>query len=816
MLRNSIRIIFRNLWRNKAFATINIAGLSIGMATCLLISLFIWQELSYDRYNQLADRIVRVAFRGTTQGQPLNEANVMPPVAQTMKSQFPEILDATRLRAYGTPRVTYGEKTFRDDSWAYVDSNFLRVFTFPLLQGDKETALLQPYTVVISQKVAQKHFGQADPIGKVLTLKDFNHESYTVTGVFDKMPDNSHFHFDYLASMTGLQSARSSSWMESGFSTYLVLPKNYDYRQLESRLPGLVDTYIGPQLEKGLGMSLATFRKQGNDLGFYLQPLTSIHLHSACTNDLEPGGDMRYIYIFGVVGLFMLVIACINFMNLSTAGASKRAREIGIRKVLGSRKGELVRLFLLESLLLAGIALLLSLVWVRWALPLFNALSGKELHLGLVSWPGLTVVLVLFGLFTGLLAGSYPAFFLSSFNPVSVLKQRFTAGKKTVGLRSALVVFQFFISISLIVGTLVVWQQLSYIQHKKLGYDKDQVLIVQETFWLNKNEPVFRQKMLQDPRVLSASSSAFLPAGRSGDNNFFVAPDNSHTQLVKALRYDVDDQYIPTLGIDLAGGRNFSPSFGSDSAAAILNEAAAHALGWGGQGQGWQNKAIGHTITQSTNDGGKHTYHIVGVVKDFHFRSLHKQISPLVMIFSPGYGNGNLIIKTKGKDMAGLLSVARKNWNDLKAESAFSYSFLDDRFLATYQSEQRIGLILGLFAGLTIFVACLGLFGLATFTAEQRVREIGIRKVLGASVTSIATLLARDFVKLVGIAFVIAAPVAWYAMHRWLQDFAYRIEISGWTLGVAALISLTIAILTISLRAVKAGRANPIKNLRTE
>jgi len=807
MLKNQLRIIFRNFRRNKVFTTINILGLSIGMATCLLIMLFIREELSYDRYNDKADRIVRVAFHGVTQGEKLNEPSVMPPTAQALKADYPEVLDATRLRAYGTPRITYGEKTFRDAPIAFADSNFFRVFTIPLLQGNAGTALLQPNTIVISRAIAEKYFGHEDPMGKALTLPDLNNTTVTVTGVFDKVPANSHFHFDCFASMASLPEARSQSWMQSEFYTYLVLPEGYDYRKLEARLPRLVDKYIGPQFQKGLGMSLEEFRSKGNSIGFYLQPLTDIHLHSDFAFDLSPAGDIRYIYIFGAIAAFMLVIACINFMNLSTAGASRRAREVGIRKVLGSGKGELVRQFLLESLLLTAMALILSLTLVAWALPFFNQLSGKDLHVDLISAPGLLAALALFGLFTGLLAGSYPAFFLSAFNPVAVLKQRFTAGKKTVGLRSALVVFQFCISITLIVGTLVVYRQLSYIQHKKLGYDKDQVLIVQETFWLDKNQGVFQRLLLQDPRVLSVSRSDYLPAGPSDNNNFFITPDNDRTHMVKAIRYDVDDQYIPTLGMELAAGRNFSPAFNTDSSGIILNETAATALGWG-------QHALGHSIARTGSDGRQETFHVIGVVRDFHFKSLHERISPLAMVL--GGNGGNLIIKTRTKDIAGLLSMARQHWADLKAASAFTWSFLDERFRDTYQSEQRIGMILGLFAGLTIFVACLGLFGLATFTAEQRVKEIGIRKVLGASVTGIVTLLAKDFIKLVGIAFVIAAPIAWYAMNKWLQDFAYRITINVWIFLAAAVASIAIAMLTISFRAIRAGRANPTENLRSE
>ncbi|HEY4063141.1 MAG TPA: ABC transporter permease [Puia sp.] len=805
MVRNYFKIAFRNLWRNKAFSILNVLGLATGIATCLVIWLFVQNELSYDRYNKKADRMVRVLFKGTVQGEPMREANVMPPVAQAFKANFPEVEEATRLRNFGYPRVSFGDKTFRDDNLAFVDSNFFQVFTLPLLKGDPSRVLVQPNSVVISLAMAKKYFGDADPMGKVLFFPD-QKASCTVTGVFDKVPGNSHFHFGLFASLSTLPDSRDLSWMNSGYFTYLVLRDGYDYRKLEAKLPAVVDRYIGPQMEKGLGITLSQFRKKGNDVGLYLQPLTDTHLRSEATNDLEPGGDIRYVYIFGAIALFMLLIACINFMNLSTAGASRRAREVGVRKVLGSGRGDLVWQFLLESILLTGIGLLLAVGIVHLVLPLFNTLSGKELVFSFGVHPLLLPGLLLFGLLTGVLAGSYPAFFLSSFNPVVVLKGRLSRGGQRAGLRSGLVVFQFFISITLIIATAVVYRQLDYIRNAKLGYDKDQVVVVQETYWLQNNERAYARELLQDPRVLDVSSSGFLPAGRSDGNNFFVYPDNRSQQMIKTLRYEVDDRYIPTLGMQMASGRNFSKEFGMDSSAVILNETAAAALGW-------KKGAEGQMISNIEN-GVERSWHVIGVVKDFHFRSLHERIAPLVMVL--GTGGGNLIVRTKGRNMAGLLATMKKEWDDLRGAVPFSYSFLDDRFNDTYRAEQKTGIILGIFAGLTIFVACLGLFGLATFTAEQRTKEIGIRKVLGASVAGIVSLLARDFLKLVCIAILIAGPVAWWVMNKWLEDFAYRVKIGGWVFVFAAAAAVFITLATISFRAVRAAIANPVKSLKTE
>ena len=817
MLHKSMTIAFRNLWRNKAISLIHVLGLSLGIGTCLLILLFIHHEWSYDRYNQKADRIVRVTFGGHMNGHEIKEANVMPPVAATMKKDYPQVLDATRLRSVGIHRITYGTRSFREDALAFVDSNFFQVFTLPLVKGDPKTALLQPYTMVITRAVATKYFGNGDPIGKVLDFTD-DHHTLTVTGVIDGVPETSHFHFDCFASMASLPEAKDPTWMSSSYFTYLVLPAGYDKDKLQTRLPGMVEKYIGPQLQKGMGVSLAQFRASGNDIGFKLQRLTDIHLHSDLTGDLSAPGDIRYVYILGAVAVFMLLIACINFMNLSTAGAAKRAKEVGIRKVLGSMRGQLAAQFLVESLLLTTAAMLIALALVWLSLPAFSRLAGHDLAMGLTANPWLPPLLLLFTLLTGLLAGAYPAFFLSAFRPVAVLKGLFKAGKGSAGLRSSLVVFQFFISISLIIGTAVVYRQLSYIQHKKLGYLRDQVVIVQDTWALGDGLTFFRQQLEQDPRVAGVTASGYLPAGPSYSNNFLVYADNHSDKFANTLRYEVDDQYIPTLGMEMKEGRNFSKSYGADSSAIIINETAAQNFGWtvpAADGGLDASKAIGHIITEPNRDRPAKTYHVIGVVKDFHFRSLREMITPLVMTLA-ATNNTALIIRTKTRDVAGLLATVQKRWSDQKPRLPFSYSFLDLRFQDTYKAEQNIGRILGIFAGLTIFVACLGLFGLATFTAEQRTKEIGIRKVLGATTAGVVTLLSKDFLRLVVLAFAIAAPVAWWMMNRWLQDFAYRIPIAWWIFALAAAMALLITLVTVSFRALRAARSNPINSLRSE
>ncbi len=693
MLRNYLKIAWRNLIRNKAFTAINIVGLAIGMATCLLIGLFVLDELSYDRHFNKANQIVRVVFRGTMNGEKMREANVMPPVAQTLRTNYPEVLEATRLRRGGITRITYQNKTFQEEKLAYVDSNFFQVFTLPLLKGSIKTALLQPNTVVITSAVAQKYFGNDDPIGKRLTFKDVP-TPYTVTGVIDPIPANAHFHFDLFASMASLPEAKATSWLQSNFYTYLVLPDGYDYHRLQAKLPQVAEKYMAPQFEKMMGVSIAEIRRKGNDIGLFLQPLTDIHLRSDLKpeSELEPGGDIRYVYIFGAIALFMLLLACINFMNLSTASATKRAKEVGIRKVMGSEKSRLIGQFLAESTLLTALSLVLAIGLVWLTLPFLNDLSGKTLRMNFLQTPWLLPNLLLFGLLVGLLAGSYPAFFLSSFKPITILKGKVAAAsdRGSISFRSGLVVFQFFISFLLLVGTTVVYRQLRYIQSARLGYNNQQVLVVQGTWSLGQNETVFQRRLLQDSRVVRASVSGHLPTGPSNNGQFSVFPDNRNEQVARVVRYGIDYDYLPTLSIKLVAGRNFSPAFGTDSSAVLVNETAARQFGWG-------RNAVGHTLNSPNQQGKLTTYRVIGIVQDFHFRSMHERIAPLAMVL--GDNAGSVIVKANTREMAGLLASVKDQWAAFKPEEPFRYSFLDESYQATYQAESRIGRILSLFDG---------------------------------------------------------------------------------------------------------------------
>jgi putative ABC transport system permease protein len=585
----------------------------------------------------------------------------------------------------------------------------------------------------------------------------------------------------------------------------MVLQKGYDHKRLEAKLPGMVEKYMGPQIKQFMGLTLEQFRTKGNAIGFKLRPLTAIHLYGDSNTELEAGGDIRYIYIFSVVAIFMLLIACINFINLSTAGAAKRAKEVGMRKVLGSRKKDLVKQFLLESLLITLIALGIAAMLVQLALPLFNELSGKTLSFGFQLKP--MAALTILGLLVSLLAGLYPAFFLSSFKPIATLKGKFATKNRTYNLRSGLIVFQFFIAICLITGTVVVYKQMQFIQNTKLGYDKDQLLVVNNSWALGDKERIFRDQLLNDPRVENVTVSGYKPAGPSFYNNALAYPEGRQNEFMNMLEYRIDERYIPTLGMQMAMGRNFSPSMTTDSQAMIINETAARAFGWG-------NNAIGKKIFREHTDRGLHAGHtVIGVVKDFHFRSLHEAITPLLMVLNPETG---LIIKVKTKDVQGLLASMKKQWESINTVDAFSWAFMDELYNKTYTAEQKTSRILQIFALLTILVACMGLFGLTTYTAEQRAKEIGIRKVLGASVAQVTGMLSKQFIKLVLIACIIAFPLSYWIMHQWLLDFAYRIHLNAWIFLTAGCIAILIALCTVSVQSIKAALANPVKALRSE
>jgi putative ABC transport system permease protein len=805
MLRNYLKIAWRNLMLRKAYTAINILGLAIGLASCLLIVLFIQHELSYDNYHTKAKRMYRMTINGMLAGKGITATYASAPAGPALIREIPGIETATRMVSRGTFIVKKGTESFKEERVIFADSNFFNVFSIPLLKGNPKTILREPKTLVITQTIANKYFGDADPIGKTLTFGE--KDIYRITGLCEDIPSNTHFHYDMFASITGEK--LGEKWLSSGALTYVVLREGYSAENLNAAMPAIVDKYIGPEIKEFIGISHAEFKKRGDKIEFVFQPIADIHLKSHIDGEIEANSDIKYVYIFAAIALFILMIACINFMNLSTAGSANRAKEVGIRKVLGSVQGQLIGQFLSESVLVTFMALGVALIIVAVALPYFNQLSGKAFEVSVLVKGMMLPAILLACLFIGLLAGSYPAFFLSAFKPVSVLKGKISAGFKSSWLRSTLVTTQFVVSIGMIIGTIVVYRQLNFIQNKKVGFDKDQVLVLHDTYMLGQKLNTFKEEIKQLSQVANATMAGYIPAGASnnGGDGFELANGADHPVTYRDKTYNIDDDYLPTLGISLVAGRNFSRNVRSDTAAVLINEAAAKEFGFKNP-IGQQLRTIGNGEPMS-----KRTYTVIGVVKDFHFESIHNRIAPLVMYY--GADTYQMAIRVRTSDIPGLLDVLEQKWKG-QTDNPFSYSFLNERFNKTYLLEQRTGQLFSIFATLTIIISCLGLFGLAMFTAQQRTKEIGVRKVLGASVMSVVVLLSKDFVKLILIAILIVTPIAWFVMSQWLQDFAYRVEISWWIFAVAGILAIIVALLTVSFQSIKAALMNPVKSLRSE
>ena len=809
MLRNYLKIAWRNLVNNKTFSLINIAGLAIGLACFILIALYVLDEVSFDRYNTKADRIFRINSDIRLGGTDLALAVCSDPMGATLKKDYPQVEEYVRFyNSSGSKLIKKGNEFVNEQKVVHVDSTLFKVFTLPAIEGNLETALNEPNTVVITESTAKKYFGTNAAVGK--TIETNNKTIYEVTAVIKDVPRNSHFNFDFFFSMDNVQ-YDYGNFLSHNFQTYILLTPGTNYKTFEKNFVQVIQNYILPQARQFMQInSMDDFKKSGNDLVYTLIPLTDIHLYSDRSPELGINGNVQYVYIFSIAAIFVLLIACINFMNLSTARSSKRAKEVGIRKVLGTEKGTLIQQFLTESMLMAIFALIVA-VFIAWlVMPLFNEISSKSLNLQTLFSYRILPLLIALPLVVGALAGCYPAFYLSAFQPIQVLKGSINAGFKRSFFRSGLVVFQFFISIFLIIGTIVVYKQLQYIQTKQLGFDKEQVLIINETGALGNNATSFKNEVLNMPGVVSGTHSGYLPVSASARNGMSFSKEavmntkNGFNMQTWTIDYD----YLKTFGMEIIKGRNFSREFGSDSSAIIINETTAQLLGY--------DDPIGQKLYRSADEtGGEPTvYNIVGVVKNFHFESLRQNISPLCLVL----GNSRWLtsFKVQNADLPGLVRQVEAKWKYLAPSMPFSYRFLDEAFDNMYRAEQRVGKIAVSFAVLTILIACLGLFGLATYMAEQRTKEIGVRKVLGATVSNIINMLSRDFLRLVIISALFAIPAGWWIMNLWLRDFVYRIEIGWWIFVVAIGIAVLIALFTVSFQAIRAAIANPVKSLRSE
>jgi len=790
MLKNYVKIAIRNLLRHRGYSAINIFGLSIGIACSVLIALFVMDDLSFDDYHDNANQIFRVAARGQIGNTKIAQVWTPALLPRTLIKEYPEIIQAISVNKSGPVPVTYNESVIFEKRVFFADSSFFNVFTFPFKKGNPTTALSEPNTVVLTETTANKYFNHEDPMDKTITIgtRDFK-----ITGIVSDVPVNSHFHFDMVYSIISNSNFQSTQWFNNNFKTYIQLQKEYDFKQLEAKFPDFVlrNLYAG------------TPPTEGNYWEFFLQPLTDIHLTSDISGEFEPNSNKTYVLMFSFISIFVLLIACVNFMNLTTAKAAGRAKEIGIRKVVGSFKIQLIKQFLTESIVLSFVSTVTALLLIELILPVYNNFIGRNLSVPYgdpLVLPGLAVLVLI----VGFLSGIYPSFFLSSFKPVTVLKGNSGIGSSRSLLRNGLVVFQFTISIFLIIGTLVVQKQLDLLQNNKLGFDKEQVLVIKNARSLGNNRNSFKNELLNQSFVSSVSIAYRLP-GESHDN-WGMRPEGMNETTLNIT--ETDEDYLQTLKLEMVDGRFFLEDFPSDSVAIILNETAVKLFGW--------DDPIGKYIDVFGNTNIRRK--VIGVVKDYHYESKRQNIRPMSILningtlTSPNYA----VVRIDLENLNQNISRIEEIWNTASSNLPFEFSFLDEDYNSIYNNEKQTGTIFAIFSLLTILVASLGLFGLASFMADQRTKEIGIRKVLGASEASIIALFSKDFLKWTFIAVVIATPAGWIFMNNWLQNFAYKIDLSPQIFLTAGALALLTAVITVSYQSVKAAYTHPADSLRNE
>jgi len=821
MFRNYLKIAFRSLRKSKGFTALNIIGLATGLGVCLLIVLYVTDELSYDRFNVNADRIYRVDEDSYINNTRFDAANVSKFLGPTLVANYPKIQQMVRFRNPGNQLVRKGGNHILEHYFVFADSTIFKVFTLPMIAGDPNTALNNPHSIVIDESAARRYFNSTDVIGRTLEVGDDN-TPLKITGVIRDMPEQSHFHFSFIRPLRESYSFNDPSdndWLSTNYYTYILAQTGTTRTEVQKDVDAVVNLHISRALQELVHASVADLEKAGNHFQYRIFPLTDIHLHSNKSYELEANSNIQFVYIFSVIAVLILLIACVNFMNLSTARSAQRAKEVGIRKVAGSTKGHLILQFLTESILLSLLSLVLALGIAVLLLPMFNQLAGKSLHPDVLFSGRFLSILILLVLLVGCLAGSYPAFYLSSFQPIHVLKGKMAAGFKSSWLRNSLVVFQFFISIGLIVSTFVIYRQLHYIRNKEVGFNRDQVLVIHNTWSLGQDGTTnLRKDLLTLAGATDATITGDLPT-LGGDQyrqpGWFGDASLDVKKAIFLTTLKVDDHYVPTLGMQIVKGRNFDLAhFPTDSTGLILNEAAVAMLGV----KDPLNLILYNRADEVNPNLSDHfkplSFHVVGVVKDFNYNSMHDKIQPLVMEVSPYWGN--MAVHFHTNDVFSFVRQVESKFHAAKLGLPFSYTFMDADFDKMYHAEQQTGQIFITFAVFAILIACLGLFGLVTYAAEQRTKEIGVRKVLGASVSGIVGLLSRDFTILVGIAALIAFPASWWAMYKWLETFAYRTEISWWIFLVAGAAALAIALLTVSIQTIRAALANPIKSLRSE
>ena len=800
MIKNYFKIAIRNVRKYKFFSFINILGLAIGMMCCLFIFIYVGDELSFDKFHRDYKNIYRVGLVGKIGTQEVNVSSTSYPVAGALQHEVPGIEQTVRLWPRGNVVMKHGEKAFTENDLYYADSTFIDFFSFPLLKGDPATALKEPNTIVVTPKTAAKYFGTEDPMGKMLLVGN-NNRAFKVTGVIDEAPSNSHFKYNALLSFITIDNDIFHGWTGNSLQTYIRKNPNTTVEFVNQKLEELVEKNVGPELEQGLGVSFAKFKENGGKYAYYIYPMSDTHLFTTEIQDQFQNSDIKYVYIFSIVGVFILVIACINFMNLSTAKSAGRAKEVGLRKSLGSLRGQLMSQFLSESIIYSLVAIVIAIASCYLLLPSFNALSGKDLTINSLydlKFIGGSLILIVF---VGILAGSYPAFYLTSFNVVEVLKGKTRAGMRSKGIRSSLVVVQFAISIFLIISTTVVFRQLSYLQNRNMGIDKQKVFTLQHLSRLKTNQEAFKTELLNQTGFASAS---FTNNELPGQWNTTVFREKGSDKDYLFETFYVDQDYQSTLKIELVEGRFFKENTG-DTLSVIVNEAAVKEFGW-------DDNILAREII-NFNTETPFTMNVVGVVKDFAFESLKENVRPLILQYAPK--SSLLMVRYDGNAQESIKNT-KALWQKFAAGEPFEYTFLDERFDALFRSEMRLKNIASVFTGFAIFVACIGLFALAAFTIEQRTKEIGIRKALGASVSGLTIILSKEFTILVLISFVPAALGAWYFSKYWLNSFTFRTDVGIAWFAIGGLTALVVAWITVAFQSIKAALSNPVKSLRYE
>ncbi len=806
MFNNLIKVAFRNIWKKKLFSLINIVGLSVGIACFFLIIINVRHEFSYDKFQKNGDRIYRVALERIYPDNVIFYAIIPYSIGDAMTADFPEIEQMTRILANRNPiMLGYQDKSYEEKKILFVEPNFFETFSISLIKGTPETIFATPNSLVMTEDTALKYFGDENPVGKYITTPQ---GPVLVSGVCENIPNNSHMEFDFLVSLNLIGFQNRPNYVSFSVHTYVMLKEGVSPKEVEAKMPALVERYAAGPIQAQTGLSFKEYVAAGNGYNYFFQPIRDIHLRSNLEAEIKANGNISYVYILVAIALFLIIIACINFMNLATARSASRAREVGIRKIVGSTKSSLIRQFLFESLVMSLISVVVAAFLVQLLLPVFNRLTQKQLEIQYLNEPFNLVFLLVIGLFVGFLAGLYPAFVLSSFRPITILKGRFTTSRSGTRMRNALVVLQFAISIICIAMTILVFRQMDFMQKKDLGFDKENMVVIERAYTLQNRGEAFKQEIRSLPGVVNTAGSNTIVSGGGYYGIMFLAEGDPEVKTTRGM--NIDEDFIATMGLEITQGRGFSREF-NETRNVIINESTIKEFGW--------NDPVGMKIRylgEENEPVGEYT--IIGVVKDFHYNSLHSPINSFVLLGFPQDQRNlaNLQIKIKPENIGETLGAIEQKWKEFNPQEPLSYYFLDSKLDEMYGNEKTSGQIFSIFSLLAIVIACIGLFGLSAYMAELRTKEIGIRKVLGSTSSKIVALLSKDFAKLVALAFVIAVPIAYFVMTRWLQNFAFRSPVHVWIFLLAGLAAILIAQLTISFQALKAANTDPADALRFE